>query len=334
MSSTALSTGLGSLPGESAAEAVAVATDNSPEIVFLPELPSRGPGGEMIGRTFALLNELDDSLSIETTPSGWRLSRGDNRIMRRGRSWYHEDLDELEKVAGSSATRMKFQFAGPITLAAFIEPVFGERVIQDLGAVRDINAALIEVVRGEVQEFRRRFPNASIAIQIDEPGLELALRGGLKRRSGRGNLEPIAADITSDLLKLLATEVRELGVETWLHTCATNPPLGLIQKTRFQNWALPFNSIRAESNFEAIANHWDNDGILVVGISSEILAAKSLPKGIIADVNRFAEQIGLPLKDMPSRIVISPECGLAYSANPVLELQNASKIAASLEWQD
>ena len=138
----------------------------------------------------------------------------------------------------------------------------------------------------------------------------------------------------TDLLKKLSETLAALEVESWVHSCATNPPLELLAKTKFENWALPFNSIRAESNYAAIANHWDNDGVLVIGISSEILAAKSLAKGIIADVNQFADRIGLPIKEMPNRIVISPECGLAYSANPALELQNAGKIAASLEWQE
>ncbi|MEY3408040.1 MAG: hypothetical protein RL038_1101, partial [Actinomycetota bacterium] len=241
MSSTALATGLGSLPGESATDAVRLAVDNSADLVFLPELPERGPGADMIGRTFALLNELDESLSIETTPSGWRLSRGDSRVMRRARSWYHEDLDEFEKVVSSNPARLKFQFTGPITLAAFIEPSAGDRVIQDLGAVRDIAAALREVIRNEISEYRNRFPNAQFDVQVDEPGIELALKGGLKRRSGRGNVEPIPNEIVIDLLKTISAEIVSVGATPWIHSCATEPPLQVLSKTGFQNWAVPFS---------------------------------------------------------------------------------------------
>ena len=50
-----ISTGVGSMPGTDVLEAIATVTGEFPDLVHLPELPQRGPGADMIGRTAALL---------------------------------------------------------------------------------------------------------------------------------------------------------------------------------------------------------------------------------------------------------------------------------------
>ena len=61
-------TGIGSLPGDDPRDAVATVLGELPELPFLPELPGRGAGAEMIGRGAILLAELP----VEIVPSGWR----------------------------------------------------------------------------------------------------------------------------------------------------------------------------------------------------------------------------------------------------------------------
>ena len=41
-----------------------------PDFPYLPELPARGPGADLAGRTAALLIDMP----VETTPGGWRIA--------------------------------------------------------------------------------------------------------------------------------------------------------------------------------------------------------------------------------------------------------------------
>ena len=59
-------TGIGSMPGTDPAEAARTVVDQVPDFPFLPELPNRGPGADLIGRTAALLIDIP----IETTTGG------------------------------------------------------------------------------------------------------------------------------------------------------------------------------------------------------------------------------------------------------------------------
>ena len=104
-----VATGIGSMPGLSVRTALDIVTDVVPELIFLPELPQRGPGGEMVGRTFGLLNDVDVSLGSETQPSGWRFAGGDSAVMRRARSWLAEDIDALEESAAGHEGWIKVQ---------------------------------------------------------------------------------------------------------------------------------------------------------------------------------------------------------------------------------
>ena len=70
---------MGSMPGTSPDEAIAVVLGELPDLPHLPELPARGPGADLIGRTAALLVDLP----VETTARGWRLAERRGRDQRR-----------------------------------------------------------------------------------------------------------------------------------------------------------------------------------------------------------------------------------------------------------
>lgn len=86
-------TGVGSLPGGDAREAAKTVTGSFEDFPFLAELPARGPGADMIGRTLGMLVDL----YAHVEPSGWRISDRPGRDTRRARSWLGEDLDALEE---------------------------------------------------------------------------------------------------------------------------------------------------------------------------------------------------------------------------------------------
>ncbi len=51
-------TGIGSMPGTDPAEVIAVILGELPDFPYLPELPARGPGADLTGRTAALLIDM------------------------------------------------------------------------------------------------------------------------------------------------------------------------------------------------------------------------------------------------------------------------------------
>lgn len=158
-------TGVGSLPGGDAREAARTATGSFEDFPFLPELPARGPGADMIGRTAGMLVEV----YARVEPSGWRIGDRPGRDTHRARSWLGEDLDALEEFTQGYEGRLKVQAVGPWTLAAALELRNGEAALGDPGASRDLAASLAEGLRDHLAEVQRRIPGAQIVLQLDEP---------------------------------------------------------------------------------------------------------------------------------------------------------------------
>lgn len=114
-------TGVGSLPGGDAREAAKTVTGSFEDFPFLAELPARGPGADMIGRTVGMLVDL----YAHVEPSGWRISDRPGRDTKRARSWLGEDLDALEEFTQGYEGPLKVQAVGPWTLAAALERMSG-----------------------------------------------------------------------------------------------------------------------------------------------------------------------------------------------------------------
>src|SRR5215471_8572452 len=71
----AAATGIGSLPGTDPGEANRVVAGELPDLPHLAELPARGVGADMIGRTAGLLVDL----AVEVVPSGYRVANRPGR---------------------------------------------------------------------------------------------------------------------------------------------------------------------------------------------------------------------------------------------------------------
>ena len=147
-------TGLGPLPGTDPREAMRVAAGEAPDLPFLPELPDRGAGSELIGRTAVQLV----GLHVDVHAGRWRLVDGRSGDQRRALETLERDLDALEEVAGGVAGPLKVQLLGPWSLAASLELPKGDKVLSDTGAVMDVAVSLAEAVAAHVAELRRRLP--------------------------------------------------------------------------------------------------------------------------------------------------------------------------------
>ena len=167
-------TGIGSMPGTDPMEACRVVFGELPDLPYLPELPNRGVGADMIGRAAALLV----GMPVQATASGWKLADRPGRDARRAAGFLSQDLDTLEEVASGYSGPLKIGICGPWTLAASLELSRSVNpALADPGAVADLTASLAEGVANHAADVRKRVPGATLIVQLDEPSLPAALSG-------------------------------------------------------------------------------------------------------------------------------------------------------------
>jgi hypothetical protein len=258
-------TGVGSLPGTDVAEAAATVVGELPLLPHLPELPERGVGADMIGRTAALLVDL----AVEVVPTGWRVTARPGRDHRRALDLLRFDVDALDAAcAGPRPAWVKVQAAGPWTLAASVELHTGHRVLTDRGAVHEFAGSLGEGLRAHVAEIAER-TGARVLVQLDEPSLPAVLAGTLPTASGWGTVRTVAAPDAQDLLRDL---VSGLGVPVVVHCCAAKPPLRLLAATGVAgigiDATLPVfsGSTAVPAALDALGEVWDTGIPLLLGL--------------------------------------------------------------------
>src|SRR5439155_12075045 len=181
-------TGIGSLPGTDIVEALRIVFGELP-LPYLPELPARGPGADLVGRTAGLLVDLP----VELYAHRWQVTSRPGRDARVTGDLWARDLDTLTDLAFAYAGAFKVQAAGPWTLAAALQLPVGGAVLRDPGAVRDLTESLAEGLRAHVADVAARLPGATILLQLDEPSLPAALAARVPTESGLGSLHPGAA---------------------------------------------------------------------------------------------------------------------------------------------
>lgn len=173
--------GLGDLPGTDLIAAAEIVLGESPT-PHIPQLPARGLGSDLIGRTAALLE-----IPIDRGPRGWRVATQH----RAAKDQMARDLDVLEEQWAGQTTEIKVQLVGPWTLAGEIEMANGHRMITDSGALRDVTEALLEAVRRHRVDVEKRF-GATTILQLDEPALPAVMAGTLAGTTDYETIPPVA----------------------------------------------------------------------------------------------------------------------------------------------
>mgnify|MGYP007121977724 CR=1 FL=1 len=92
---------MGSWPGTDVRETLGVVRDllanpgdGAEGLPYLPELPDRGPGADLVGRGLGMLVDLP----VDLQPSGWRLTDRPGHDQNRTGAFLREDLDELAEA--------------------------------------------------------------------------------------------------------------------------------------------------------------------------------------------------------------------------------------------
>jgi methionine synthase II (cobalamin-independent) len=297
-------TGVGSMPGGDSREAVKTVTGTFEDLPFLPELPARGPGADMIGRTAGMLVEL----YARVEPSGWRLGDRPGRDTKRARSWLGEDLDALEEFTQEYAGPLKVQAVGPWTLAANLELRNGEAVLSDPGACRDLAASLAEGLRLHLAEVQRRVPGAQLVLQLDEPSLTAVLRGQVKTASGyRTHRAADRQNVESTLRDIVAVRA---GGPVVVHSCAPDVPFALLRRTGAAAVSFDF-SLLTERDDEVIGEAVEGGTRLFTGVVPSAEGPLSDPAGSVMGVRTLWRRLGLSPGLLAEAVTVTPACGLA-----------------------
>lgn len=313
----AAATGVGSMPGSSAMESARIVAGELPDLLHVVELPARGPGADMVGRTAGMLSLVDSSWGLETTPAGWRVAGSRGSLMRRATSFLGEDLDALEEVGQGYRGPVKSQITGPWTMAASVELTSGERVLRDPGAALDLAEALAEATIQHMADLRRRMPLASaLVIQVDEPWLPSVLAGSIDTASGLSRYSPVDPQVAGRLLGMTMRAITGAGGVPGVHCCAADAPISLLREA-----GAAFVSVDITGALGQDAPMDTDLGVLLE--SGGGLVAGTLPSqgtGGITDTHASAplrallHRLGLEGDRVLSSIAVSPTCGLAGAA--------------------
>lgn len=300
-------TGIGSWPGEHPLEAARTVLGElgSGHLPHLVELPARGPGADLTGRTAALLVELP----VDLQPMGWRFVDRPGRDVGRAQAFLRADLDAVAEAADGWTGRLKVQVCGPWTLASTVWLTRGERAVVDAGARRDLVASLAEGVALHVGDVRRLVPGAEVVVQVDEPGLPAVLDGRLPTASGFGRLPPVEVPEATEALRSVLSAATAAGaVGTAVHCCAAEPPVALLRDAGAGAVSLDLSLLRATS-WESVAVAVESGVALWAGAVPTSGPLPSVTAAVDA-VRGPWSRLGLPLADLAD-VVVTPTCGLA-----------------------
>ncbi|MFT4262278.1 MAG: methionine synthase [Nocardioides sp.] len=308
-----IATGVGSMPGEDFPEAQRIVLGELAQPGGLPhlvELPARGAGASMIGRTLSLL-----PLDADLQPAGWRLtgSAGSPGLdHRRARSLLAHDLDVLEELAQGYAGGFKTQLAGPWTLAATVERPRGDKLLADHGARRELAQALAEAVGDHVAELRRRLDGVDrLVVQIDEPALPAVLGAQVPTASGFGKHRRIDVPEASDLLERVLAAVVDAGAEPWVHSCAPDVPWGIVRRAGARTLSVDLALLSA-ADLDELGEALDAGAGVALGVVPAVGPPPEASR-IVERVERWLDMLGLDPAEVGERLVLTPACGLAGS---------------------
>jgi hypothetical protein len=321
------------MPGENPLEAARVVAGELPDFPYLAELPGRGPGADITGRTAGLLVDMPVELA---GPRGWRIAERPGVDLRRARSLLSSDLDVMEEALDGYAGLVKVQLAGPWTLAATIEqPHSLKAALADPGLVADLAASLAEGVAAHVAEVGKRLPKATVLVQIDEPALPAVLHGAVPTPSGLSRVREVEDEVARERLRQVVAATPNYTV---VHCCGHDVPFGIIVSAGADGVSFDPTQLR-RGDFDAFAETAETGAGLLIGALPTTGPRESGPEGqqgqkgqqsarrsgrdprtrpVPSDTARVVRELwhkmDLPPAACAPQVVITPACGLASSS--------------------
>lgn len=308
------------MPGDDSFESARIVVGEC-SLPALPELPSRGPGSDLVGRTAGLL----EGFTVSAVPSGWQLTDHPGIDHRRAVSWLGQDLDAFEQACLTHQGWAKVQVCGPWTLAARIERASGQALLRDHGARRDLVTALEHAVTLHVRDVQRRLPaGVELLVQVDEPMVDQVLLGRVPTASGWATYRSVDKAEVRSGLSAVVEAIRSAGATPIVHSCSDEPPLELFLEAGFAG--LSFDQrVLAPSNVDLLAEAVENGVVLIPGVIGieDAPASTNLTKGgrseppmsevlsTVSGVQRWWSAMGFTDRSPADNLALSPTCGLA-----------------------
>jgi methionine synthase II (cobalamin-independent) len=317
-------TGVGSLPGEDPAEALRTVFGELPGLPHLPELPDRGPGADMIGRSAALLVDL----AVDLTPAGWRLVPRPGIDLRRAHEFLARDLDALHDVADAYRGPLKLQAVGPWSLAAALERTRGDRAVIDTGARRDLGQSLAEGIAAHVAAVTGRVPAAQVIVQLDEPSVPAVLEGRLPTASGFGTLPAVEPSVVEqELAAVIAGVKAAIPHPVVVHCCAARAPIELFRSAGADGVSLDTALVQ---DLDDVGEAVEAGTHLLLGVVSGTDAPLPAPKATASRVSAIWNELGFPADRVAAAVTLTPACGLAgatpsYARAAMAHVREAAK---------
>lgn len=304
------------MPGTDPLEATRVVFGEFPTAPHLPELPARGIGADMLGRTAAMLIDLP----VEMVPSGYRVARHPGMDHRRAVDLLCRDLDALQEVVDDTGARpgaVKVQVVGPWTLTAGIELPRGHRVLTDPGALREFTASMSEGLAAHVAQVSAR-TGLPVVVQLDEPTLPAVLSGSLPTPSGFGTVRAVAEPDARDTLATVVEAARAAtGQPVIVHCCAARPPLALARQAGADALALDLRLLARDPDtptavWDQLGEVWDAGTTLLLGLVPTVEPAVPLTlRDVAQPALRLVDRLGFNRALLAQRAIPTPCCGLA-----------------------
>lgn len=301
------------MPGSDPLEACRTVVGELPELTPMPELPARGVGADMLGRTAGLLVDL----AVEEVPSGYRVAARPGADSRRAADLLRWDLDALEQAVDESAGGpgvVKVHAAGPWTLTSGIELARGHRVLTDDGAVRDFVSSLTEGLIEHVRQVAAR-TGTRVVVQLDEPNLPAVLAGRVPTPSGYGTVAAVpeidARRVLSGVIDALAAET---GLPVVVHCCAARPPVGFLRAAGAGAIGLDITRLGSVSGALAdeIGAAWAEGTTLFLGLVPSVAPeTEPEPRTLASPAFDLASRLGFSRRILADQGVVTPVCGLA-----------------------
>lgn len=299
------------MPGTDATEAAAIVLGEAADLPYLPELPDRGVGADLVGRTAALLVDL----AVDVVPTGYRVAARPGREHRRAVDLLRWDVDAFAEAADRTRPAVvKTQVAGPWTLAANVELPRGHRVLTDPGALRDFTESLAEGLTTHVADLTER-TGARVIVQLDEPSLPDVRSGALPTPSGYGTVPAVPdPEVRETLARLVSAAASATGAEVVVHCCGSRPPVALLRSAGAGAVALDASVLDGAPGalLDEIGEAWDAGTVLLLGLvpPQEPTRAPTL-RDVAGPALRLVDRLGFPRGILAERALPTPACGLA-----------------------
>jgi hypothetical protein len=300
-------TGLGSLPGTDPVEAVRLVLGEVPDLPYLPELPGRGFGADMVARTGALLVDFP----LEWQPHGWTVTSHPGRDLARARDHLRRDLDALTEQA-QGVPLLKVSVCGPMTLGAGLELPNLHKVLTDPGAFRDLAESLTEGTRLLLAELASRLPGTAFVLQADEPGLPQVLSGQVPTPSGYGTVRSLPRSVAGPALASLLA-VAPAGHRV-VHCCAGQVPYDLLASSGASAVSVDAALI-TNASVDALGE------LVEAGVALWLGVVPGTDAQLSADaarerIRQLWSKLGFDPGLLAGAVVPTPSCGLAGASMP------------------